>query len=125
MIIIDVHFQNSFTFVHYIEEKRNVPFRKPYQWKINVIDQGEQHEQEVVFYTKKPGYLVDLEDLQKSLIESGVVAKKEIFKTPILMMNLANVGKAVEDYMDKGGKTYAFSWNVWMKQTIKKIIGRD
>lgn len=125
MIIIDVHFQNSFTFVHYMEEKRKVSFRKPYHWKINVIDQGEQHAQEVVFYTKKAGFLVDLEDLQQELIKTGVVLKKVIFDVPVLIMDLGAAGKAIEDYMDQGGKTYSFSWYVWFRQIVKKIIGRD
>lgn len=124
MIIIDVDFQNSFTFVHYIEENRRVSFRKSYHWIIKVIDQGEQHEQEVVFYTKKAGYLVDLDGLQQELIKSGVVVKKEIYHVAVLIMNLNRTGKAVEDYMDSGGKTYSFSWKIWMKQMVKKIIGR-
>lgn len=124
MIIIDVHFQNSFTFVHYIEEKRNVSFRKPYQWKIKMIDQGEQHQREIVFYTKKPGFLVDLDDLQSELIGSGVVLNKEILNVPVLIMDLGITGQAIEHYMDNGGKTYSFSWKIWMKQMVKKIIGR-
>lgn len=124
MIIIDVHFENSFTFVHYVEEKKRVSFRKPYHWKINVIDQGQQREQGVIFYTKKAGYLVALDDLQNKLIMSGVVVRKEIYDVPILMMNLTETRKAVENYLDQGEKTYDFSWKIWMKQMIKQILGR-
>jgi aminoglycoside 3-N-acetyltransferase len=125
MIIIDVHFQNSFTFVHYIEEKKNVSFRRPYKWNMKMIDNGIQTDREVIFYTKKPGYLVDLDDLQNQLIQSGVVIQKQIFNIPVLLMDLDKVGKAVEEYLDRGGKTYAFSWKVWLKQTIKNILGKN
>lgn len=124
MVILDVDFQDSFTFVHYIEENRKVNFRKPYHWKMIVMDQGEQQVQEVVFYTKKPGFLVDLDDLQHELIRSRVVQKKKIFNIPVLIMELGSTGQAIEQYMDKGGKTYSFSWKIWMKQMVKKIIGR-
>lgn len=124
MIIIDVHFQNSFTFVHYIEERRKVLFRRPYNWKMKVIKNGIESEEDLVFYTKKPGYLVDLNDLQEKLIENRIVIEKEIFGCPIMIMELETTGKAVEEYMNEGGKTYSFDLKVWGKQIVKKIIGK-
>jgi len=53
MICIDVDFQNSLTFVHYVEEKEQVSYRKPYNWNLNVVFEGKSYAKDLIFHTKK------------------------------------------------------------------------
>ena len=124
MIIIDVHFENSFTYVHYIEEKLKVKFRKPFRWRMQVADNGAISEEEIVFYTKSPGYTVDLKALQDKLIGDGVVQQVEFLQIPMLKMQLDQTGSAVEEFIKSGGKTYGFDPKLYVKQMIKKLTGR-
>lgn len=124
MVIMDVHFENSFTYVHYVEEKLKVKFRKPFRWRMQVVDNGAISQEEIVFYTKGPGYTVDLKTLQNKLIGDGVVQQVEFLQIPILIMQLDQVGSAAELFITNGGKTYGFDTKLYFKQMIKKLIGR-
>jgi aminoglycoside 3-N-acetyltransferase len=124
MIIIDVHFENSFTYVHFIEEKLKVKFRKPFLLNMKIIDQGVECQEGIIFYTKSPGYTVDLKILQDKLIKEGVVKRTKFLDIPILTMELKKTGRAVEDFINSGGKTYGFDLKLYVKHLIKKLIGR-
>jgi aminoglycoside 3-N-acetyltransferase len=124
MLIIDVHFNNSFTFVHFIEQRLNVKFRKAYYWKIMVADEEKTYEKNLIFHTKKMGVVTDLDQLQQFLIEKDCVLVKDFENIPILRIDLKNASIWTETFIKKIGKTYRFDPVLWLKQLVKKMIGR-
>lgn len=124
MVIMDVHFQHSFTYVHYIEEKRKVSYRKPYEWFISVRKNGELSIEKVVFYTKRWGIETNLKRLQEQLIARGIVEMKSYQGVSLMLLNVATTGREIENFLDKGGKTHEFKLFQWFKCFVKALIGR-
>lgn len=124
MVIIDVHFNNSFTFVHFVEQRLNVKFRKAYYWKIKVADEEKTYEKNLIFYTKKMGVVTDLDELQAYLIEKNCVQNNDFNGIPVLRVDLKNSAKWTEMFIRSVGKTYRFDPVLWLKQLVKKLIGR-
>jgi aminoglycoside 3-N-acetyltransferase len=123
-VIIDVHFQNSFTYVHYIEEKRKVNYRKAYHWNVSVRKNGEVSSKKVLFYTKKWGIETNLTQLQNQLISKGIVKHKIVEGISLLILDVAETGRETEKFLVNGGKTHEFKLFLWFKCFVKDLIGR-
>jgi aminoglycoside 3-N-acetyltransferase len=123
-VIIDVHFQNSFTYVHYIEEKRKVNYRKAYYWTVSVRKNGEVSSKKVLFYTKKWGIETNLTQLQDQLISKGIVKHKIVEGISLLILDVAETGRETENFLNNGGKTHEFKLFLWFKCFVKVLIGR-
>ena len=124
MIIIDEHFQNCFTFVHYVEEQNKVNYRKYFHFKVNVILNGIAQLKDVLFYTKKIGVINDAMELQELLLKNGTVAKKNFLDIDVQLMELDVAYDAIEKYLKEGGKVCHFSYFSWMKGLAKIILGK-
>lgn len=122
MILIDVHFQDSFTFVHYVEERLKVAYRKNYFWKLNVVKDSKTIEKEVVFHTKKAGIRTDLYALQEELIATSVVQSFTIAGSQVLAMDVEKAYNAIVNFVSTGKKMYQFSCVDFLKFYIKKLI---
>lgn len=125
MICIDVDFQNSFTFVHYIEEKMEVNYRKAYHWSIDRLIDGVKDSKSFIFHTKRPGVLTDLEDLQKRSVEDGVNDVFQFENSTIQFFDLGEMHAYVENYVQNGGKLYRRSAMFLAKSIAKKILKKD
>jgi aminoglycoside 3-N-acetyltransferase len=123
-VIIDVHFQNSFTYVHYIEEKRKVNYRKAYYWTVSVRKNGEVSSKKVLFYTKKWGIETNLTQLQEQLIFKGIVEQKNVHGISLLILDVSETGSEIEKFLVNGGKTHEFKLFLWFKCFVKDLIGR-
>lgn len=125
MICIDVHLQNSFTFVHYVEEKLNVKYRKHYHLHLKVIDyEGLEVEKEIDFHTKRPWILTDLYDLQQSFGADGVKQNYKFGHSKIQYFELAKAHNYVIKYIRSGKRLYQVDLTHFLKSILKKIIGR-
>ena len=124
MICIDVDFQNSLTFVHYVEELREVNYRKPYYWKLKRIFSDYFDEKEIIFYTRKPWVLTDLESLQNDSINDGIVVEFELGDTRILAFEFDMMFNYISNYIEKGGRLHRISLKHFAKTTVKRILGR-
>jgi aminoglycoside 3-N-acetyltransferase len=124
MIIIDVHFQNSFTYVHYIEEQRKVSYRKPYYWTLTLKKNNTILNKKVMFYSKRWGIETNLIKLQEHLILSGVVNQKNVNGINLLLLNVPETGQAIISFLNNGGKTHKFNLLLWFKCLVKMLIRR-
>lgn len=124
MVIIDVHFQNSFTYVHYIEEKRKVNYRRAYHWTISFRKNGEISSKKVLFYTKRWGIETNLTQLQEQLISKGIVEQKNFHRISLLILDVAETGREIENFLNNGEKTHEFKLFLWFKCFVKALIGR-
>jgi len=122
MVIMDAHFQHSFTYVHYIEEKRKVSYRKPYEWMISVRKNGELSLKKIVFYTKRWGIGTNLNRLQEQLIAKGIVEIKSFHGISLLLLDVSKTGNEIEKFLDNGGRTHEFKLFQWFKCFVKMVI---
>lgn len=124
MVCIDVHFQNSLTYVHFVEEQRKVNYRKAYHWKIKRLFQEGEDEKEFVFYSRQPWVLTDLELLQQQAIERGVATVYQLGNVRMLYFDILEMHQLIETLLDEGKKLHKISLQHFAKGIVKKILGR-
>ncbi len=123
MICIDVDFQNSLTFVHYVEEKLQVNYRKAYQWSFNLQLKGEKERiKKITFYTKKPWVLTDLHQFQRDAIQNGVVKELKLGKSTIYHFQLNEIHQFIEQYIKSKNKLHRISFVELGKNIARKIL---
>jgi aminoglycoside 3-N-acetyltransferase len=124
MLLIDVDFQNSFTFIHYIEEMFGVSYRKPYKLNINVVNQnGDSFIKTIIFNTKKFGVDTYLNNYQKEVLESDSAKEYQFNNSKFYLIESKKVFDFTHRYLDEGGQLYKFKPKKFIKQVIKKIVG--
>lgn len=124
MICIDVDFQNSLTFVHYVEEKENVKYRKPYQWQMKTLIDGVEASKPLTFHTKKPWILTDLYGLQSKSEKDGVNKLYSFNKATIQYFELNEMHDYILKYLKSGEKLYKVSLMHFAKSIVKRILGK-
>ncbi len=124
MMCIDVHFQNSLTYVHFVEEQRKVKYRKPYRWTIKRIFKEHSDEKSFVFYSRQPWVLTDLELLQNRAIETGVAQVFQLNNAQILYFDILEMHQLIEEMLQKGEKLHRVSLMHFAKGIAKKILKR-
>ncbi|XOV68464.1 MAG: AAC(3) family N-acetyltransferase [Fluviicola sp.] len=122
MMCIDVHFQNSLTYVHFVEELRKVKYRKPYQWTIKRKFKDHSDEKSFVFYSRQPWVLTDLELLQNRAIEKGVVTVFQLNNVQIVFFDILEMHQLIEEMLDNGEKLYRVSLVHFAKGIAKKVL---
>lgn len=124
MMCIDVHFQNSLTYVHFVEEQRKVRYRKPYRWTIQRIFKESSDDKTFTFYSRQPWVLTDLELLQNRAITSGVAQVFELKNAKVLYFDILEMHQLIEEMLDKGEKLHRISLIHFAKGVVKKMLGR-
>ena len=127
MLIISLHIVDCFTFNHYCEEKIKVHYRKYVKHKIHYIDENKQKSVvERLFYTRKSGYLNNFTSLEKSLLEKGIAQNYSFNETTFLLIDLEQTYNYIKDNIYPKGNllSYKFSYKVWIKDVLKKILRR-
>jgi aminoglycoside 3-N-acetyltransferase len=122
MIIIDLHLQQSFTFIHYVEEQMKVRHRKPYLLKFNYIKNGVCSLKEHIFYTRRPGVISYYYDLQKKFIENNISKIIRFGNTEIQVIELKSAYEASKNHIEQGGKIYYFSLFAYLKYIAKAFL---
>jgi aminoglycoside 3-N-acetyltransferase len=124
MLIIDVDFQNSFTFIHYLEEKWQVKYRQKYSWNLYVNDGEQTKKREFHFYAKKLGILTDLAKYEAFLLETGVTKRYYYGEIPMTLVRLDQIEAATMEFLKKGGKLYRFSFPFMLKTIAKQLLNK-
>lgn len=121
-LFFDVHIENSFTFIHYIEEYLNVPYRKYYPVKIYSLNNEKTIAKTILFHTKKPGIVTDFEDLNKTLIQSKSMLQFEHNHLLINSISALQTVSIVEQKIASKNYLYHFNFKEFIKKIIKIII---
>ncbi|MDD2984477.1 MAG: AAC(3) family N-acetyltransferase [Crocinitomicaceae bacterium] len=124
MIIIDEHLQNSFTFIHYVEEQMKVKYRRYYNYNIKVVEDGKVVKNKVLFYTKRRGVENDLYDLQVTLRANKTVTLSYFDTIEIQLLNFKEAYNSIQNYLLSGKRIYYFSILTWVKSVAKTILRR-
>ena len=68
----------SCTFIHYIEQMHNVPYRYMKKFRGKVIINGSEHDEEISFYTKYSVFFSSFSRLEKHLLEKGIMKNVQV-----------------------------------------------
>jgi len=123
-IFIDVDLQNSFTFIHYLEEKLKISYRKYYSMNIQLKNGDTLKDEAIQFHTKKMGVCTQLYPLQDYLIRKGFLEEKLNFNAKVHLSNANEMTKGVHAFLSSGGKMYTFDFKLFAKQFVKRILGK-
>ena len=126
MIFIDVDFNNSFTFVHYVEEALNVEYRKYFNLSIERKLAKTTDVKQIKFHTKKPGIVTQLSKLEDDLTKEGILSVHLINNSVYKIIDLKKAYLRIEEEIkSNGGKDlHSFDWMLFLKQQVKTIFGK-
>jgi len=123
-VFIDVDLQNSFTFIHYLEEKLKISYRKYYSMNIQLNNGHTLKDKTILFHTKKMGVCTQLYPLQDYLIRKGFLEEKLNLNANVHLSNANEMTKGVHAFLSSGGKMYTFDFKLFAKQFVKRILGK-
>ncbi len=124
-VFIDVDLQNSFTFVHYLEEKMNVSYRKNYSLTITLKNGESIVDVPINFHTKKMGISTQLYPLQDYLIRNGFLIETTSCGSKVHLSEAEDMTKGVRGFLSEKGKMYIFNIKLFAKQVVKRILGKS
>lgn len=123
-IFIDVDLQNSFTFIHYLEEKSNVSYRKYFPLNVKFRKEDVIENKTVQFHTKKIGISTELFGLQAYLLKNKFLLQNNIGNSIVYLSSADKMTDGVNEYLSNKGKLYRFDFVLFSKQLIKRILGK-
>lgn len=119
-IFVDVSFQNSFTFVHSIEEREKVSYRRYYKYPL-IVDGNQKN---VLFHTKKLGNSTNLDGLETKMMKNQSLVGYQFGECQIRTLQSDLAEKEILDSLKKGPKLHSFSWKLFFKGWIRRYILR-
>lgn len=124
MLMIDVSFDRSFTFVHYCEEQAQVRWRKMVKHRLKIIDGiGEGQWMDFWFYSRKAGFVNSFAPLESVFEEEKLT---QIFLFNDIPMKLLDLSRAYDRilqdiYSNQGANIHKFSICQWFMAKGRKI----
>lgn len=123
-LFFDVHIVKSLTFVHYVEERLKVPYRRYYKWTIFTKVKDQITKTPVKFHTRKKGVVTDFEELNATLIGQGSMERHQYSSVFIDKLTANQITQTVTDSIENKKYLYRFSLMNYIKSTVKRLIGR-
>lgn len=125
MITLDVPIINSFTFVHYVEEMMQVPYRTYKTYTLQYINNnGEKQIIKHKFFKRKLHVINWLDELEALFLKEGISEKICINRSVFLITDLAKAYKRiVEDIQcNKGQMLHKKDYRIFLLILTKKIL---
>lgn len=106
MLLLDVDYQNSFTFVHYVEQCNNVNYRFHKEFTANYTDKYLKTERKTYsMFVRKEGIETNVNPIGKILEQKGVSKCYNVGKIEIKLIDLAkSFGIITKDIKENFGK---------------------
>lgn len=123
-LFFDVHIVKSLTFVHYVEERLNVNYRRFYNWIIYTKIKDQVTKTPVKFHTRKMGINTDFEELNATLLKLKLMERYKYSSAYIDKITANNIANTVIESIENKKYLYNFSIKLYLKSIVKKIIGR-
>ncbi len=123
-LFIDIHIQECFTYIHYVEECRKVKYRRYYDYVLNFVKGGHQQKRKVRFYSKKLGVISDIRRLHTIFEQEGDYDTIDYRGSKLDILRSKLVYDKANKCIDEGPALYTFSANKWMKDFVKRHILR-
>lgn len=126
-IFIDVTLQDSFTFVHYCEEKLKIKYRKFKAHQIHyTFNTGEESLITHQFFTRKKGYVCNFHQLENQLGKRDILKSHSWLNSTIKFANYNELYDFISEdiVQNKAKNLHKFSFYEYFRLTAKQILGR-
>jgi len=124
-VLLDVHLQDSLTYIHYVEEQNKVTYRKPYFYDIKCNYPEGIKNRTIKFYSRKLGVRTYLVDLFEQLVKRDLNESFLYDKSRIDIFTAQDVWEMGVKCINEGPKLYRYSLMNHLKDFIKRyILGR-
>lgn len=123
-LFFDVSIQQSFTFIHHVEEQIDVPYRRYKNWKIWIKMDGTESLQPVKFHTRKPGVISNVEALNTTLLNEGLMKRVRYGNVFIDKVTAIATAEKVKIFIQQKKYLYHFSVFAYFKTVMKRMLGR-
>lgn len=123
-IFIDIHIQDCFTYIHYVEEQNKVNYRKYYEYNINCNYPEGQKTRKVKFYSKKLGVASDIRLLHEVLVQKDVYKRFAFRDSEIDILKAEDVWEYASKSIKQGPYLYTFSLVKYLKDFYKRYVLR-
>jgi aminoglycoside N3'-acetyltransferase len=124
LLIVDLELYYGFTFAHYVEQQKKVPYRvhTPYTFQFTDVN-GKFSEEVFNVYAKKKGYIPTLNGLGEPLKKQGAMEIFQFNGIPIYKIDLKKAFDVLESDIlhNKARNLINFNLSLYLKQTIKSI----
>ncbi|MBI1838265.1 MAG: AAC(3) family N-acetyltransferase [Flavobacteriia bacterium] len=118
-IFIDVHIENSFTFVHYVEENLKVKHRQYKRIHYTLIDENNNHSnKEILFFAKKKGILNDFKQLNLNLNSKNIMHTYLYHDIPIQICSAKEAYSEIERTIVSNEKVHRFNFKTFIKDFL-------
>ena len=101
LVFFGTPFHEACTFIHYIEQMYEVPYRYMKKYKGKIIKNGGEFEDEFSFYYKYSFFYTDMLNLEKHLKEYGLLKEVKAGEGSILAVGSDNLLKESLKFLDK------------------------
>lgn len=123
-LFFDVHIENSFTYIHYVEEYLNVPYRSYHNWTINIEENGVVTPKNIQFHMKKWGVLADVDALNEVFFKRGAMERYDYSGIYIDSITADRATPIITEKINNKEYLYRFSSKQFLKSFLKKLLNR-
>lgn len=121
-IFIDIHIQECFTYIHYVEECKQVKYRRYYDFTVKQIENGVEKERKTRFYSKKLGVISDIRRLHDIFEREDDYTSLFYRGSRIDVLKSKTVFEKASRCIEEGPALYTFSLKKWVKDFVKRHI---
>ena len=121
MLIIGLDYQRSFTFVHYVEEHEQVPYRYMKHYTTEYIDyEGKSSIKKFSFYARHSGIYNDVNPIGKILEKKGISEERVINNVGFILLDLHQAFDEIQKDIryNKGRNLHCR----FLKKAMKKVV---
>jgi aminoglycoside 3-N-acetyltransferase len=126
-LLIGTTVAEAFTFTHFVEEQRQVKYRRYKTYRIDYAgEDGTAQKQEFVLYAKKSGWTMCLDRLENLLDEKGMIRREIYNGVGFSTIELSDAYEIIsEDIRDNKARNIAcFNMSLYLKDNIKRVLGK-
>lgn len=119
-VIIDYPLQESFPYVHFVEQYLGVPYRRMSNRKYLVNIDGEQQSINFHYFRKKGWVLNDFYELQSSMSQEGVKKNLYFDDVKIQLIEAQKAFDFIKRYIRSGKRVYQIDLIYFVKRLVTK-----
>jgi aminoglycoside 3-N-acetyltransferase len=127
MLFLGVSLAEAFTFVHFVEEKEQVVYRKYKRLTLRYHEvTGSSSEKHYLLYAKKRGWTMNLERLEELLERNGLVSHGAVNGIPWQMISLRDSMPVLlsDIRLNRSRNIARFSMMRFCVELVKEILGK-
>src|SRR5690606_33369672 len=126
LIAIDMPLEPAFSYVHHVEERLNVWYRKLKKIPIRYTDHdGKVLDREFELFAKRPGFVNDFKELEPLLVNA--LEQRAIDGSNVLIVDLQKADPAIENDIrnNRARRIVRFSWKWWLRDLLRPLLKKS